>query len=107
MANRVLRSVLFELNPAPCLLPILPLQRTLGGYLGLHLNGAATPVLAFCLNHELVPAMLLQASLKSFLRSLGFREVTMQSLDWSDLTTGTVKGTAHSDIITFYFTAIR
>ena len=75
--------------------------------LGLHLNGAATPVLAFCLNHELVPAMLLQASLKSFLRSLGFREVTMQSLDWSDLTTGTVKGTAHSDIITFYFTAIR
>ena len=51
--------------------------------------------------------MLLQASLESFLRSLGFREVTMQSLDWSDLTTGTVKGTAHSDIITFYFTAVR
>ena len=51
--------------------------------------------------------MLLQASLESFLRSLGFCEVTMQSLDWSDLTTGTVKGTALSDIITFYFTAVR
>ncbi|DBB15770.1 hypothetical protein WJX82_007217 [Trebouxia sp. C0006] len=47
------------------------------------------------------------ASLESFLRSLGFCEVTMQSLDWSDLTTGTVKGTALSDIITFYFTAVR
>ncbi len=51
--------------------------------------------------------MLLQASLESFLRSLGFLEVTMQSMDWSDLTTGNVKGTAHSDIISIYFTAIR
>ena len=67
--------------------------------------GAATPVL--CLNHKLVAAMLLQASLESFLRSLGFCEVTMQSLDWSDLTTGTVKGTTQLDAILFYFTAVR
>ncbi len=69
------------------------------------LEGAATP--EFGLKHELVPGMSLQASLESFLRGLGFREVTMQSLDWADLTTGTVKGTAHSDIISFYFTAVR
>lgn len=51
--------------------------------------------------------MLLQASLESFLRSLGFLEVTMQSMDWSELTTGNVKGTAHSDTISIYFAAIR
>jgi len=65
----------------------------------------APPV--FCLNHKLMSAMLLQASLESFLRSLGFLEVTMQSMDWSELTTGNVKGTAHSDTISIYFAAIR
>ena len=48
----------------------------------------------------------MQASLEQLLRSVGFVEVIMQLMDWSNLTTGKRQGDTE-DIIVFYFTAMR